>query len=398
MRRIAVFLILSLALAPSVRAADPTKEEDLFLKDLVAALGAESADVRDAAEEALVRMGDAAAAHLVANVKKVDSDRLPVVTRILIRIGYPALRRVQLLGKLPTGSQGEALLAVVNALSGQGGAGDFGDPDPQVVAQVDAIMAEVPSDSFLPGCPAVGKLVALGRVAIPALVPYLNPARGTWTEFRDSAAAAALARLCTREDTPKLCALLDQGWVKVAAVLTELGDPACVPALLRALQADHMSHELGRAIAKFRDQSTRAPMVRFLERRGEAFPPGCSALLDTLVEFRATEATPVLRRIAKATGGDEMNRNTRLVYVCGALVRLGDPSGLPPLFSALTLEAYDDWLVSWAGDTLNEVTGQTYWGQSGGGPKARQDYEAWYASVKGRLKWNEAVRRFQFGD
>jgi HEAT repeat protein len=394
MRQVAVCLILLVLTATAVRAADPTKEEEQFLKSLVDALGAESADVRDATEEALVRMGDPAAAHFVTNVKKVDRDLLPVVTRILIRIGYPALQRVKLLEKLPTGVQGEALLAVVKALSGEGGAGGFGDPDPDLAAKVEEIMATVSSDSFAPGNPAVEKLVALGRPAIPAIVPYMNPARGTWTGFVDAAAAAALGRLCTREDVPKLCALLDQGWTKAAAVLTDLNDPSCVPALVRALQANRMSHDVGRAIAKFRDQSTRAPIIRFLGERGAAFPPGCSALLDALVEFRATEAIPVLKRIAKETGGDEMNRNTRLVYTCGALVRLGDPAGFPPLFGALTMTGTDEWLVFWAGDTLNTVTGQTFWGQSGGGEKTRHDYEAWYSRVKGRLEWNEAMRRF----
>lgn len=397
MRRLAVCLVLALSLAPLARAADPTREEEQFVKDLVDALEAKSPDVRDAAEEALVRMGDAAAAWLVENVRRVDRDVLPVVTRVLVRIGYPALQRVRAQEKLPSGAYGDALLAVVKALSGEGGAGGFGTPDPELSAKVDAIMEKLPANSFSPENPAVGKLAALGREAIPALVPCMNPARGKWTGFRDSAAAAALGRLCTREDTPKLCALLDQGWTKVAAVLIDLNDPSCVPALVRALKADHMSHDVGRAIKTFRDPSTRAPILRYLEERGDAFPGGCAELLETLVEFRATEAIPILKRIAKA-GGDDMNRNTRIVYCCTALVRLGDPAGFPPLIGALTLTGTDEWLVSWAGEALNEVTGQTFWGQNGGGPKARQDYEAWYASVKGRLEWNESMRRFEVRD
>jgi hypothetical protein len=138
--------------------------------------------------------------------------------------------------------------------------------------------------------------------------------------------------------------------------------------------------------------------LRFLEDRGEAFPPGCSALLDALVEFRATEAIPTLKRIVSSSRGAPSNRNTRNVYCSGALVRLGDPAGFQPLFEALTLTGPDQWLAFWSGETLNAVTGQTFWGQNGGGERARHDYSAWYASVRSRLDWNEAMRRFEARD
>ncbi|MCU0724434.1 MAG: hypothetical protein MUE73_01390 [Planctomycetes bacterium] len=68
-----------------------------------------------------------------------------------------------------------------------------------------------------------------------------------------------------------------------------------------------------------------------------------------------------------------------------ALVRLGDPAGFPPLFEALTLSGTGEWLVYWAGETLNAVTGQAFRGQEGAGKTARHDYEAWFASVRSRL-------------
>ncbi|MEN8148679.1 MAG: hypothetical protein ABFS86_02580 [Planctomycetota bacterium] len=55
----------------------------------------------------------------------------------------------------------------------------------------------------------------------------------------------------------------------------------------------------------------------------------------------------------------------------------------------------DSWLGFQAGQTLNAVTGQTFFDEKGSPAKARREYEAWFAKVRSRLEWSEDLRRFE---
>lgn len=393
MRRHAIVVAALLLLVAPARAVELTKNEERFVRDLVDALADESEDVRQASEEALVRMGEKAAAWIAPNARRVKVEAIDAMKRVLIRIGYPAYRQIRALEKVPSGRVGDALVEVLHALDGKGGDGGFGAVDPEVDAKVKELLDRLPKDRFMPDDPAVLELVALGRAALPSLVKELGGSTRVARGFRPGAAAAAMGRLCTKEDTPLLARLLDEGSLRVASVMVDVNDPEAVPALVRALQAGRLSYEVAQALRHFRDDRTRVPVLRFLEEHGAAYPPGTMVLFDLVVEMDMREAVPALTAIAKA-GGDDSQRNARIVNACRALVQLGDAAGLPPLIAALTLGGSDDWLVGWAGRTLNRVTGQDHWKEGGDGADARKRYEEWYESVRENLVWNETSRTF----
>lgn len=394
MRRVVIAVALVFLSTPIARAAEPTPGEEKFLKSLVDALTNDSHEVRLAAEEALVAMGGKAATYLVTNMRRVRSEAQDAVERTLVRIGQPTWDAIEGLDKRPGGKAGELLDRVEAALKGAGGIGGFGEPDPTVESKVRAILSGIPAGSFSSDDPSVDKLVELGRPAIPSLISRLRPSKGFHTGFENLACTYALGRICGPQDTLHLGQLLDQGWLEVAAVMKEVGDPACVPVLIRALDAGRMSSEVGDAVRSLKDPRTRIPVIRFLERYGDSYPNGTSDLLDLVVEFQATEAIPIIKRIAKSESKESLNRNSRIVWCCRALVSLGDPAGFPPLIASLSLGGQDEWLVNWAGETLNDVTGQNLWRRGMDGAEARAQYSAWYEQVKGSLAWDPGMGQF----
>jgi hypothetical protein len=399
----ACLLVVAAWGAGLARAEEPTRQEERFLKSLVAALDHESADVRRVAEEALVLMGPKAAYHLVHDVKRVKPTARDAVVRILVAIGAPSRAEIAALRRLPSGDYGKVLAEVRAALEeGAGGAG-FGAGDPVVAARVDAIMATLPKDSWSSNDPAIDRLVSLGREAIPALVKYLDPAAGDIGNMHADWAASALEKLCKAKDVVKLGALLDDGWGKVARVFKGMDERRGVPYMIRALERGQLTYDIASALLHFADSRSRKPVVTWLEAHGPEFAAGTGDLMDLCVALGAREAVPAILHILQAPDEAEpfnlpfdKEDRTRKEVLCGsALAGLGEPSGIPILISVVHLRGMRvDWLARRAGETLNRVTGQRFWQDGGDRRRAQQLYEAWWSENEKDLAWDEARKRF----
>jgi PBS lyase HEAT-like repeat len=391
-------LVAILALASVVQAGETTAAEKRFLKTLVSGLTSESRDVQQASAEGLVTMGEKSAVHLLDQWSRLKPAARDAAVPVLIRIGKPSADAILSLKRRPTGSAGKALDRIIDTFTGKGGNAGFGPVDARIAVAIRTIMGQLPKNEFSPDCPPVEEIVALGRVAIPALLTYLRPSadiRGTFP--RDSAATAALSRLCSPDDAARLSFLLDDGWLKIAEVLQSLGNRSAVPALIRVLKRGKVSHEVARALAAFEDPRSAGPLLEFLERHGKAFPSGMDGLLDLAVKLRLRDAVPTLRAILATPSKLPFNQARQDMICARALMLLGDPTGIPVLIGLLDPgpnPGMDGWRAVVAGTALNAATGQTFWSEGASGAKVKADYEAWWEAHGSRLEWDEPRRVF----
>jgi PBS lyase HEAT-like repeat len=392
---LAVVILVTLA-GPAFAVEEPTASEQRFMKALVAGLTDDSPAVRAASEEALALMGGKAAWYLVDQIKRLKSGALDAAVRVLVRVGRPSLEQIELLEKRPSGKAGDALERVLSAFTGDGGVGGFGQAEPDMVARVREIMRKVPRDSW-GGMeePALVELVALGRPAIPALLPYIGPGADRTRGMAGFAAVSALGDICDSGDTVRLGLLLDQGWMRIASVMRDIGDPACIYSLVRALDEGRMSHDVGSALQHFEHPASRAPVVQFLTERGTTFPSGTSSLLELMEVLRATEALPAIRKMLATPARERFNESRQKMYTAKALARLGDPAGIPVLISLVVLPRDDQWMERWVGEALNGVTGQSFWSEGSNATQVKAAYEKWWKANGEDLTWNEAARQYE---
>jgi hypothetical protein len=386
-------LLSAIALA---QGATPSERE--FLQALTAALSDESQDVQQAASGALVRMGRKAAAHLVAEMKRLDADARERAVDVLVAIGQASLDEIDRLEKLPAGEAGEALGRVKGELEGRGGIAGFGVPDPDLQRKVREIIARGPANRYISDSPRAREIEALGRPVIPVLLEYLNPTTPHFPGMHQTIATDILGRLCRADDVPGLCRLLDLGWLRVAAVLARIGDRSCVPAITRAMRKGQMSWELAEAIRMLDDPRLDQPIVRFLDEHGQAFAYGTRHLLEIVADRRLAKALPALRGMRGATHRDSPNAVGNEVALGRALALLGDPSGIPLLIRNLDVERRERWLAEQAGKTLNAITGAAIWSVAADGTKTRAAYQEWWEANKDRLVWDPVMRRYRTKD
>ena len=395
LRAVLVISTVLLLAGTALAAEEPTRTEQRFMKALVAGLADGSASVRAASEEGLVMMGSKGAWYLVDQISRIKTKALEPTVRILIRIGRPALEQIELLEKRPTGRSGRAHDEVLRAFTGDGGVGGFGAPEATVAARVKEIMKTVPRNRWGSDEPALKNLVALGRPAIPALLPYLSPSYKTYGTMAGHAAESALGELCDSGDTSRLALLLDQGWLRIASVMRDIGDRNCIHSLIRCLQEGRMSHDVGTALEHFQDPISRVPLVDFLETHGTNFPSGTSSLLELAEALGATEALPAIRKILATPAKESHNRNRRKMYAAKAMALLGDSAGIPVLITLLTVPRDDRWMAPWIGNALNGVTGQSFWSEGRDGKEVRAAYEKWWHQNGSNLRWNGTSRSYE---
>jgi HEAT repeat protein len=374
---------------------EATPSEKKFLTALTAGLSDESPEVRRAAAEALVLMGHEAAVHLVGEMGRLGPDARDRAVDVLVRIGQASLDEIDRLKKLPSGAAGEALNRVRSALDAKGGIAGFGDVDPAVRENVRKIVREMPENSFYSDDSRLKRIEALGRPAIPVLLDYLNPANSDYPGMRQSIATEVLARLCTADDVPRLCRLLDLGWLKVSRVLARIGDRSCTAALIRAMQKGQMSWDLANAIQTLDDPRTDEPIVRFLEQHGTGFPYGTRTLLDIVADRRIAKALPALRKMRTTTQRDWGNVVGNEVALGRALALLGDSSGIPLLIRHLDPRESERWSADRAGKALNAISGQAIWSATADRGETKAAYQEWWDANQARLEWDPTMRRYR---
>ncbi|MDJ0973158.1 MAG: hypothetical protein QNJ98_01695 [Planctomycetota bacterium] len=399
----AVVFALALAIGPSLTfAAEPTAKEKRFLKTLTTALMAESKDVRAAAEQGLIAMRGKAAHFLIREIGRLKPKARETAIDVLITLDKYTRVELGNLKRMPSGAAGEALKTVQEALVGAGGTGGFGEVDPNADLVVQEVMSTLPKDRWSSGDPRIDELAELGRAAIPSLLPYLDPKDADTHGSHASWAQSVLGKVCGPRDVPRLGGLLDEGWESCAKVLQEIGHVRAVPHLVRALQRGQLTPDIGDALKAFSDPLTRKPAIEFLEKL-EGFTDGMKPLLEMLVEMRAREALPHLRRLAKVPPKDEgfglpegipSNRKREQMIYGRAMASLGEADGVAMLIDILDADGFDQWLARYAGETLNLVTGQSFWQPSVSGASARTKYAEWWREIKSSLVWNEGRRRF----
>jgi len=387
-------LVLAL-LSGTAPGQEATPSEGKFLQALAIGLADESPDVWRAASEALVLMGPKAAAHLVAEMERLGQGARDRAVEVLVRLGQASLDEIDRLEKLPSGKAGEALHRVKSALEGMGGVGGFGVPDPEVRRKIREIIGQMPANRFYSGDPRLRDIEALGRPAIPVLLDYLGPTSPHFPGMQRSVATEVLARLCVTDDVPRLCRLLDLGWLKVSAVLAEIGDRSCVPAMVRAVGRGQLSWELASAIQRLDDPRTDQPIIRFLEKHGTGFPSGTRSLLDIVVDRRLEKALPALRRMKTKTHRDAPNVVGNEVALGRALALLGESSGISLLIRNLEPEESERWAANQATETLNAITGGAVWRASDDRSSVKAVYQKWWEANKERLVWVPAMRHYR---
>ena len=401
LRIMVIGVALILAALPAF-AAEPDSKEKRFLKTLANGLASESEDVRAGAAQGLIAMKGKAAYYLVREIGRLKPDARAAAIDVLIALANYTRIELKGLSRMPSGAAGEALQKVKDALVGEGGSAGFGDRDPEMDMAVDKIMRTLPQDSWSSRHPGTDELAELGREAIPSLLAYLDPAHGHEMGSHAQWAQSALAKLCNARDVPRLGALLDDRWDQVANTLEKINSPTAVPYLVRSLERRHLTNDIGEALKHFADPRSRKPAVAFVEGL-ESMPEGMMPLCDMLVKLRAREAVPALRKLSELDIPDEFegmganvpsNKARNAMILGRALAELGEPKGVEMLFPVLEASGFDDWLVRWAGEALNKVTGQSFWYDGCAGSTSRAKYEAWWHEKGSELKWNESRRRF----
>ena len=204
--------------------------------------------------------------------------------------------------------------------------------------------------------------------------------------------------MCTGEDTPKLCRLLDLGWLRVSSVLVAIGDRSCVPAFVRAMGRGRMSWEFARALQVLDDARIDEALIQFLEAHGSGFPDGTSTLLDTVAERGLKQVLPALRRMRGSARKGRVNAVSNEVALGRALAVLGDPSGIPLLIRHLDPPRQERWAGDRALQALDAVTGSAVRTPAKDRPALKAAYSAWWEANQGRLVWDPGMRRFKVED
>lgn len=193
---------------------------------------------------------------------------------------------------------------------------------------------------------AADSLALLGPPAVGPLVELIESpeASGKYEERTVIGAGGRTWELETRQDLRRVYA---------AAILGEIGDPAAVEPLVRALRdaGDDLRYQAAGAVAKFGsgavepltavladpDPDTRIVAVGVLGDTGEAaaVEPLVGALRDGNADVRGAAGGALIRLGGAAVepliaATKDADRNVRL-YAAGALKYIGDPRAIEPL-------------------------------------------------------------------
>lgn len=371
---------------------------------LIEALAAKDAAVARAGHVGLVALAEHAAPALAARLVAWPEATRARACDTFVSMGRHARAAVDALEPKPTGEAKELFDSLIERLEIEIG---FGETPARMAKRLDAIMNDLPKEFWPIDHPAIGRIAQLGREAIPRLLEYVDPQGEDATRVQALCAAATLERLCNPADIPRLGRYLEKGWDVIATVLEGMGDATAVPVLVKALERDSMSSELGAALLAFSDERAKEAAIKYVHRSGTDFEPGLRSVLDMLVAMRAQEIVPALHRMANAPdnqpvfsffGNRPVRQDPSLMRktVCGcALARLGEATGLPMLLDALGASGDDEWMAREAGTCLNDVTGLGHWNVATGAARARRLYRAWWLEHETALVWDEAGRVFR---
>ncbi len=236
--------------SPNVKKLEANRD----VPGLIKTLGDQKSDVRDAAAEALGRIGAPAVEPLIAAFK--DWDLRDAAAEALGRIGAPAVE--PLIAALQDGDQDVREYAA-GAL-GQG----------RDARSVDPLMAALKDQGILVRVAAAEALVRVGAPAVSPLIAAFHDENG---EVR-AAAAEALVHIGAPAVGPLIAALQDGNVRMVSDALVHIGAPAVGP-LIAALQ----------------DGNVRAPAVGTLAHLGSpAVGPLVEALRDQNGDVRVAAA------------------------------------------------------------------------------------------------------------
>jgi hypothetical protein len=399
--------LLALIVLGSHAPVDLDAEEKAYVGSCIdKLLNAKSDRIRRAAEDALVSMG----ADIIDELSAKSGDAAwKALEKICPRIGQQAsAERLEALAKSAKDSGRKSKLSALAATLRSTVPGSSVDPD--LAAKVNAILAPLrTANSFGSSDPAVGKLVELGRPAVPVLLSHLRP--GVRLGMAGSAISYALPQMVEAEDLPLLRASLVRGNSEVAAAVGKLlqgGAKEALAALHEAVERGVFGWEVARAL---QGSPEPADTVRVVTQWFKAHPnaiehevAAAAELLGLLGAFDSTEA--MAPWIAKA-------RDAQTVYHLGkALAALGDARAIPLLIRIVANEGFGtghsgNWNRSQAAKELNSISGKSLDvgdDQGGGAPspdlekrlaEAAKEYKEWYESVKGKLSFDRSTREWK---
>ncbi len=381
--------------------------EKKWLKQCLDSLVSKSAKVREGAEVAIGKLGLDAIPVLLPDVGrlKTDDDWAALARALSVMDRSNAADMVNLSrDKWPKGQE-QRLGKLVEALRkgpvpGPGAAP--GKASPEIEAKVRELLEPFRGvHSYSSRDPAVAKVVALGRDAIPALAAILRENDDHGAGMLVTATKDALADLVTEADVPLLAQLLADGHLAAAGAFKNLRSPAALDALLDTVKRGFVSYDLVEQFDHFRDDPQIAPaLIGWLEAHGESAGWEVSPVARYLGEHRVREAVPALSKLLGA-GRDAHARTSAAV----ALARFGEKSGVETLVEIFEAPAAgpgrsDDHVRHEAGEELNKIAGRRIYtgsfepsgGIRGNADDAAKLFREWWNGVKDKIRF-DATRR-----